>query len=605
MSRKLIIFTLFILITGSSVFAQEVTLDWKIMDIGQIRQFIGNNGAFWNLQKYDYPGLITCEFPPNSFEEHVGEAAIWVGAITPNNDTLVSVQSSWNPWGRGEFWPCSSAPWDTIWVVSRNDTVDIPFWPGYIGKSDRDYVLRYNDYNVISLLDGAHTPLYLDVIEVAHTWSAPDVLAQVIMYDYYVIPKEFDLKKVFIAEWVDPNVGLRSVNFYDMLGDDYSMYFHDLKMGVGLDADGNTDGNSISPVGFKIFPPKDVPSSSLRWTFKWGGRANPPGICPTTDPEKYRELMNSGTIMENQQVASGSHFVISFGPFDLAVDDTLHYQIAQILGYGLDGVIKNAEVIERLEERDFKVPVPPPFPPLVTITDNHQAILRWTPTENQNPEAYFDPNRADGDSLPFAGYRVFKSTQSIDGPWKMLAEYDVADDDYGNNIGLAHEYIDDGLLNNIEYYYSVTAFSKEDYELDWPSLETSISANAKTVIPGTSPPKKVGKVAVVPNPYRGDINYNAYDPPWERTPDSRNFWMEQDRRIQFINLPNYCEINIYTLRGTLVNTLLHNEIGSNRGYRDWNLTSSVGQAIASGIYLFTVEDKQNGDVQIGKFVIIK
>jgi len=605
MTSKILILCLILFFISVSSFAQEVTLDWKIMDIGQVRQFIANNGSFWNLQTYDYTGLLTCEFPPNSYEEHVGEVALWVGAITPDGDTLVTVGSSWNPWGRGEFWPGSSETWDTVWVVSRNDTVDIPYWENYVGKADRDYVFRYNDYNIISLMDDTHSPLYLDVIEIAHTWSAPDVLAQVIMYEFYIIPKEFDLKKMYITEWIDPNVGLRSVNFYDMLGDDYSIYYHNLKMGVGVDDPGGSDGESISPIGIKIFPPKNVAASQLKWTFKWGGRANPPGICPTTDGDKYRELMMANQIMENQQSATGSHFVISFGPFELAKNDTFHFQMGQVLGYGLDAVLENAEVIERLEKRDFKVPAPPPEPPLQAITDNHQVKLMWTPSENQNPETYFDPNRADGDTLPFEGYRVYKSTQSLDGPWKLLAEYDVLNDEYGNNIGIQHEYIDDGLLNNIEYYYSVTAYSKEDNELNWPSLETSIRSNAITVVPGTAPPENVGKVAVVPNPYRGDINYNAYDPPWERTPPSRNYWMEQDRRIQFINLPSYCEIKIYTLRGTLVATLLHQEIGTNKGYHDWNLTSSVGQAIASGIYLFTVEDKQNGDVQVSKFVIIK
>jgi len=42
-----------------------------------------------------------------------------------------------------------------------------------------------------------------------------------------------------------------------------------------------------------------------------------------------------------------------------------------------------------------------------------------------------------------------------------------------------------------------------------------------------------------------------------------------------------------------------------KGYADWNLTSDVGQPIASGIYLFTIEDKKNGKVQVGKFVVIK
>ncbi len=79
--------------------------------------------------------------------------------------------------------------------------------------------------------------------------------------------------------------------------------------------------------------------------------------------------------------------------------------------------------------------------------------------------------------------------------------------------------------------------------------------------------------------------------------------MEQDRRIQFVNLPEQCEIKIYTLAGDLVNTIRHEN--PSRGYEDWNLTSSVGQAISSGIYLFTVEDMKNGQVQVGKFVIIK
>ena len=113
----------------------------------------------------------------------------------------------------------------------------------------------------------------------------------------------------------------------------------------------------------------------------------------------------------------------------------------------------------------------------------------------------------------------------------------------------------------------------------------------------------MGEVAAVPNPYRGDIAYSSYNPPWEKPTGDRPWWMEQDRRIQFINLPPLCEIKIYSLAGDLVYTLQHND--PTRGYEDWNLTSSVGQAISSGLYLFTAEDKSNGNVQVGKFVIIK
>ena len=107
----------------------------------------------------------------------------------------------------------------------------------------------------------------------------------------------------------------------------------------------------------------------------------------------------------------------------------------------------------------------------------------------------------------------------------------------------------------------------------------------------------------MPNPYRGDIAYHTYNPPWEKPGGTRARWMEQDRRIQFINLSAECEIKIYTLAGDLVNTIKHQD--PYKGYEDWDLTSVVGQSVSSGIYLFTVEDTQNNKVQSGKFVIIK
>ena len=105
------------------------------------------------------------------------------------------------------------------------------------------------------------------------------------------------------------------------------------------------------------------------------------------------------------------------------------------------------------------------------------------------------------------------------------------------------------------------------------------------------------------NPYRADINYSEYNPPWERPGQGRQRWVEQDRKIQFINVPNPCEIKIYTLAGDLVQTIQHSD--PERGFANWNLTSAVGQTVASGIFLFSVEDTKNGNIQVGKFVVIK
>jgi hypothetical protein len=68
-------------------------------------------------------------------------------------------------------------------------------------------------------------------------------------------------------------------------------------------------------------------------------------------------------------------------------------------------------------------------------------------------------------------------------------------------------------------------------------------------------------------------------------------------------LPAYCEIKIYSLAGDFVSKIFHSN--PLLGYEDWNLTSDIGQAISSGIYLFTVEDLNTGKIQVGKFVVIK
>ncbi len=596
--QNIILFALTLVwLSGNPVRAQqEVTLDWKMHDVGKVRQFVSNIGSLWPtwVLYSSWTGLIYCEFPPNSYEEHVGEGGIWVGAIV-DGDSLVSVTTSWN--SAVEFYP-GPEPYDSIWVVEKGDTVDIPYWPGYVGVSDQDFVCRYNDYNVTNIAQ--HVPLGIDVIQVSYAWSSPP-LDEMIVYRYYIIPRQRDLHQVYIAYWLDGNVGYRGQGWGFAL-DDYSIYFEDLHLGVSVDNPGGVDGTAYSPIGIRVYPPPEIPADSLRWTFNWyPGQGM--GAPPSRDGLRYAQ-MAAGIIMQNQAQPIGSQFIIAVGPFDIALGDTLKLNIGEILGEGLKGVLSNAERLDWLIENDFHVPSPPPRPPLRFETKNHAVTLRWDAREGEvNPETYQDPYRADSVKQPFEGYRIYKSTRSATGPWTLLGEYDLPDNEFGNNTGLIHEYTDVGLLNNLEYFYTVTAFSKPDTVADFPSQESSLNKNAVKVIPGTEPPRTVGKVAVVPNPYRGDIAYNSFNPPWEKPDPTRDRWMEQDRRIQFINLPASCEIKIYTLAGDLVMTIPHNN--PNIGYEDWNLTSYVGQAVSSGLYLFTVKDLKTGKVQVGKFVIIK
>jgi len=128
--------------------------------------------------------------------------------------------------------------------------------------------------------------------------------------------------------------------------------------------------------------------------------------------------------------------------------------------------------------------------------------------------------------------------------------------------------------------------------------ETNIRANAKSVLLSFSVSNKLGDVLVVPNPYRVDQDYTYENGGWEGRASN---WSENKRLIKFIHLPPRCTIRIYTLSGDVITTLEHDD--PVRGELTWDLLSESNRAIASGVYVFTVESDLGR--QIGKFVVIR
>lgn len=595
--------------TDRGIFGQDynVTNDWKQVVTGEIHQVILNRGR---MDTGDSPSLIICEYPPGSGEEHIGDVGIWIGGITPEGDTLVTTGAAHR--SADEFWP-GTAPWDTIWTVERGEgPVDIGgttangeddiYWENYTPTSDADYVTRYSDYQVLDPQEPTsggynwepHTPLYLDVIQTVYSWGSPP-LDETLIWTYYIIPTKHEIEEMYFTLQFDAAIGRISKNIES---DDRMLYYPEKHLIVAEDDPDGLDGQSHGAIGFMFFLPDRKPQDALRWTYRWGHS----NINRGFDAETYRFAMASGEVMANPGSFYGGEAWLSFGPYDLEQGDTLEIRMAEILGRGLDGVFQNAELIRRNAREGFALPSAPPSPPLTVQNLNKAVRLNWSPADGNNPETYEDPGRADSASVPFEGYRLYKSSQSKTGPWTLLAEYDIPDNAFGENIGLEYEYRDTGLLNNIEYYYTVTAYSKPDTVLGFPSQESSKFQGVQVARPGPVTPETVGEVAVVPNPYRGDLDYTEYIPPWEKSPSGRP-WMEQDRRIQFVNLPADCEIRVYSAAGDFIKSIIHHN--PEVGYENWNLTSYVNQAIASGVYIYTVEDLQSGKMQTGKFVVIK
>ncbi len=166
----------------------------------------------------------------------------------------------------------------------------------------------------------------------------------------------------------------------------------------------------------------------------------------------------------------------------------------------------------------------------------------------------------------------------------------------------------------VEYYVAVTAFDRgiPGNDLDYLESGRDADANMKILFPGHTSKTNMDNIYVIPNPYLGSSKFDG-----RRENDDKG---DKSKRLWFVNLPKRCTIRVYTLAGDLVDKIEHN--GAHEadiitiskaatqgitadGIHEWDLISRNDQIIASGVYLFSVEDKQSGDIKVGKFVIVK
>ncbi|NOZ57138.1 MAG: hypothetical protein GXO73_10180, partial [Calditrichaeota bacterium] len=71
----------------------------------------------------------------------------------------------------------------------------------------------------------------------------------------------------------------------------------------------------------------------------------------------------------------------------------------------------------------------------------------------------------------------------------------------------------------------------------------------------------------------------------------------------FIHLPAKCVIKIFTVRGYLVDELVHDS-PIDDGSESWDMLSKDGMEISYGVYIYHVEAPGIGE-KIGKFAVIK
>ena len=370
----------------------------------------------------------------------------------------------------------------------------------------------------------------------------------------------------------------------------------------------------------------------LVYTHSWWNWNNDPG----TDENKY-DYMNGTHPMDfgyrfmpiPYDVGAATfdyRFLQTYGPFEITDGETLKIVFVGGVGYGLNGgydskfgegyVLGARQVADYAmdayymgsthsdpshpsapdEDVHWLIPLPPEVPQLNYSVKGNRVELVWTNIAEVTP----DP--LDG-QYDFAGYRIYRAVW-IPSNWELLADFDSA---YAAaNGGYPHEYLDTTALPGIPYYYAVTAYDKgrpADTVAgtpEVPSLETGKS-NYKVNKDGEPVPviivspvaSNLQDVKVVPNPYHGSAS-------WEPQ------YTEYMNKIAFVNLPANCRITVYSVSGDKIYEVEHR---GPTGTEFWNMRSRSDIEIASGIYIYKVEQfDQNDnlvDWKVGKFVVVR
>ncbi len=339
-----------------------------------------------------------------------------------------------------------------------------------------------------------------------------------------------------------------------------------------------------------------------------------PGIESSASAQ-IQKLSQGGN--ENFAGYGAGNFLVSFGPYDIPVNEDVRIVLVQIIdgisrekaenlglqllngeitkdeyeievATGRDSLFKSLNAAKTAYDKRFNIPDPLPSPDTIIVSSGVGNIqVDWS----ASAETATDP---DSKTVDFDGYKLYRAAISPDNKWEEIFE---AGGNSGNPI--VHSYIDTSVIMGFDYYYAVTAFDNgiNNYLDPGKSLESSrLTSTAYVGVSAAVEPQHSeegfkSNLRVVPNPYNiRSVNYG----------DPNNPGDTENNKLLFVGLPGQCTIRIFTVSGDLVKTIYHD---SGLGSEEWNQVTDSNQFIVSGLYIAHVES-DFGD-EIIKFVVIR
>lgn len=259
------------------------------------------------------------------------------------------------------------------------------------------------------------------------------------------------------------------------------------------------------------------------------------------------------------------------GPYTIKAGGDLEFTLCYVYGTG-EEIFSNFAHARSLLENNFSISptkIPPPTPVLSAVVNGPIINITWS-----GEDAELQPD--------FAGYRLYKSDLSPNGPWRLL---------FQDAVPPVRNFQDRAQVG-YKNFYAISAYDVDGNQSSLWSAKSKIRRGFETT---TFPEDNLDKILVIPNPYIGNATWEVND---------------YENKILFSRLPEKCTIYIYSLSGDLIDIVYHNLKGdptpdvNPTGDESWDLMSKNNQAIVSGLYIFVVVTEK-GEKKTGKFAIIK
>jgi len=291
------------------------------------------------------------------------------------------------------------------------------------------------------------------------------------------------------------------------------------------------------------------------------------------------------------------------------------------LARGEEWMVRFAERANWAYQNDYDLPDPPPdVYARVLNSDNATNLITWA----DGADNALDPDYAGAEAADVAGYRVYRSEWTPDGPWTLIAETrkDALAKDFSRDARTGiYTYEDVSSVSGFNYWYSVRAFDRG--HASWSgragtmaTLPADIAARVKAGLEGgyaadeqKAPiPRSPSQPAIAATDRLERQVYVVPNPFWDD--GSHKYPGKND--LRFVNVPTRSEIYVFSSSGDLMAHFLHDDTDKTSGRLgevSWGqMATSMTGEISSGVYFYVVKSlmpESMGKIQRGKFFVIK